>query len=73
MISKQKKTKTELLVDWLNERPSLNIKKLEEEASIPFTTISQAQRGWEIPEKHWPAIVAALKKYGLNEKLIKIK
>jgi len=71
MQKTQKKTKTELLVAWLDERPALNIKKLEEEAVIPFTTISQAQRGREIPEKHWPAIVAVLKKYGLKSTLIK--
>jgi hypothetical protein len=68
-----KKSKTEILVAWLTERPALKINVLEEEAKIPFTTISQAQRGREIPEKHWPAIISVLKKYGLNPKLIKIK
>ena len=72
-MTQQMKTKTESLVAWLNDRPALNIKKLEEEAAIPFTTITQALRGREIPEKHWPAIVATLKKYGLSPKLIKIK
>jgi hypothetical protein len=72
-MNQKKKTKTDILVAWLNERPSLNVKSLEEEAAIPFTTITQSLRGREIPEKHWPAIISVLKKYGLNPKLIKIK
>lgn len=75
MEKQQQKTKsnTETLIQWLEERPSLNVKSIEEEAGIPFTTISQAQRGREIPVKHWPAIIGTLKKYGLPTKLIKIK
>lgn len=70
---KQQITNTEKLLTWLDERPAIAIQLLEKEAGVPSTTIAKAKGGREIPEKHWPALVQVLKKYGLDTKLIKIK
>lgn len=71
-MKKQQTTNTEKLLAWLAERPAIAVRLIEQEAKIPSTTIAKAKEGREIPDKHWPALVNTLKKYGLDAKLIKI-
>ena len=68
------KEKTEVLLKWLSERKALMVKYIEDEAGIPSTTITQAQKkGREIPAHHWPALLPVLHRYGMDKKLIKVK
>ena len=71
-MKKQATTNTDILLTWLKERPAISIQLIEQEAELPSTTIAKAKGGREIPDKHWPALVKVLKKYGLDGKLIKI-
>jgi ubiquinone biosynthesis protein Coq4 len=57
------KQKTAKLRKFLKARPSLKPQSLEKEAGLPTTTLSQIFQDRELPEKHWPALEKALKKY----------
>ncbi len=54
------------IVSWLKEHPLINIRRLEKEVGMPYSTIGQTEHGREIPRKHIEPILKVLKKYGLE-------
>lgn len=59
-------TKSEKLLKFLQDRPSLSVSGLEREAGIPGQSVAWVRRddGRELPEQHWKKLLPILKKYG---------
>ena len=58
-------SKQDRIIKFLEDRPCLNIKCLEIECNVPFTTITLAMRKTrDLPEKYLDNIALVLKKYG---------
>ena len=58
------KQKSEKLRKFLLERPSLSVQGIETEAAIPGQSVAWVKKGRDLPEQHWKALEAVLKKYG---------
>lgn len=59
-------TKSEKLLKFLHDRPSLSVSGIEREAGIPGQSVAWVRReaGRELPEQHWKKLLPILKKYG---------
>lgn len=51
---------------FINERESLNIRSLEREAKMPYTSLSQfmGDKPKEFADHHWKNLIPVLEKYG---------
>jgi hypothetical protein len=56
--------KSERLLKFLADRPSLSASGIEREAGIPAQSIAWVKRGRELPEQHWKKLLSIIKKYG---------
>jgi len=61
------------ITKWLNSHPLISVNKLEQLTECPQGTIRQALKeiggvSRKIPDKHLPAIIKELKKYGFKTK-----
>ena len=60
--------KKENIIQFINENNALNLSQIENEAGIPAKTLHKAVSDHQtIPNKHLPALIEILKKYGFNE------
>ena len=67
MAGLKKYNKQENILKFLKDRKCLNIKCIEIESKVPFTTISLALNGSrDLPEKSIDVIILTLKKYGFK-------
>lgn len=56
--------KSERLLKFFEQRPSLSAAGVEREAGIPAQSIAWVKRGRELPEQHWKKLLPVIKKYG---------
>lgn len=57
-------TKSEKLIQFFADRPSLSASGVEREAGIAAQSIAWVKKGREVSETHWKKLLPVLKKYG---------
>jgi len=59
-----------LIDEYFDTHPSINVFGIEREAGLPARTLHNYLKGHKpLPEKHYPAIVEVLKRYGLESEV----
>ncbi len=61
-------TPSQQIIAFLKDHEAISIRKIEQIAKVPSTTIAQALNNPDraIPDKHLPAIRKELERYGFN-------
>lgn len=59
---------SEKIMQFLADRPAISLTAIETEAGIPPRTLYNAKVGYRaIPEKHIPALIKVLERYGWKD------